>query len=242
MAFKKLYVNGDSWTYGQELGDDRIDELDYKFYNTWPWHLSQRMEIPQLINDGLGGGSCDRIFRTTVEYIKSQVTIEDTIFVLGWTSRERFEWPLMDTLTHHNGTDLEKHEYLKYVSVLFSQEVSPWTTYPGENLLEATIEDKVARLNALKNKWFRIREYEADTEKVEQYLYILDELVNAKGGEIYHFWALENPILKYSILKDSLMSITRKNGWSLCQKDHPDETTHKKIADIIYNGIENKRK
>ena len=82
----------------------------------------------------------------------------------------------------------------------------------------------------------------ADTEKVEQYLYILDELVNAKGGEIYHFWALENPILKYSILKDSLMSITRENGWSLCQKDHPDETTHKKIADIIYNGIENKRK
>jgi hypothetical protein len=38
------------------------------------------------------------------------------------------------------------------------------------------------------------------------------------------------------------MMITRENGWGLCQKDHPNEGTHKKIADIIYNGIENKRK
>ena len=62
---KTLYVNGDSWTYGQELRDDTTDDLSYKFYNTWPWHVAQHFQIPQLVNEGQGGGSNDRIFRKT---------------------------------------------------------------------------------------------------------------------------------------------------------------------------------
>ena len=46
MAIKKLYANGDSWSYGQELGDNLPDELDYKFYNSYSWFLFQRMKIP----------------------------------------------------------------------------------------------------------------------------------------------------------------------------------------------------
>ena len=36
-------------------------------------------ENSQLINDSLGGGSCDRMFRKTVDYIRSKDTIEDTM-------------------------------------------------------------------------------------------------------------------------------------------------------------------
>ena len=36
---KTLYVNGDSWTFGQELKDDNTDHPTYKFYITWPGTL-----------------------------------------------------------------------------------------------------------------------------------------------------------------------------------------------------------
>ena len=43
---KTLYVNGDSWTFGQELKDDNTDHPTYKFYNTWSWHVAQELKIP----------------------------------------------------------------------------------------------------------------------------------------------------------------------------------------------------
>ena len=43
--------------------------------------------------------------------------------------------------------------------------------------------DTIMRLNGLRNKWFRIREYDADLKKVEQYVYILNELVKGKGSK-----------------------------------------------------------
>ena len=58
---KTLYVNGDSWTFGQELKDDNTDHPTYKFYNTWSWHVAQELKIPNY-NEAQGGGSNDRIF------------------------------------------------------------------------------------------------------------------------------------------------------------------------------------
>ena len=236
MAIKRLYVNGDSWTYGQELGDELPDELDHKFYNTWPWFLSQRMNIPQLINDALGGGSCDRIFRKTVDFIKSKDTLKDTIVILGWTSAERFEWPTKYKRIFHNGTEQDFWEEITYVSMMFSQDVAQSDPDYREYM------DTIARLNGLKNKWFRIREYEADLKKVEQYVYILDELVKAKGGKIYHFWALGDTIPQYNLFDDNVMAITTNNKWPMCKHRHPTEETHQKIADIIYDAIQNKEK
>ena len=235
MAIKKLYTNGDSWTYGQELGDGFPDELDYKFYNTWPWFLSRHMKIPQVINDGLGGGSCDRIFRKTVDYIKSQDTIEDTIFVLGWTSEERFEWPSKVKKVFHDGWKEDYWEEINYISMLFSTEISNIG-----NSREYT--DTIMRLNGLRNKWFRIREYDADLKKVEQYVYILNELVKGKGSKIYHFWALGEPIQQHSIFPKTLIDIVIEKEWSVCTHRHPTEETQQKIADIIYDKIQSTAK
>lgn len=235
MAIKKLYANGDSWTYGQELGDNLPDELDYKFYNSWPWWLAQRMNIPQVVNDSLGGSSCDRIFRRTIDYIKNQKDISDTVFILGWTSAERFEWPTTKKLTHHNGYSDDEWEEVHWISMLFSNDVSA----SGH---ERTWHDKLARINQFKNKWFRIRDYQADLNKVEQYIYILNELIKEKNSTVYHFWALGQPIQKYNILDESLIKIADKKQWSREKYGHPTVESHQKIADIIYDKIQNTAK
>lgn len=236
MAIKKLYANGDSWSFGAELGDNLPDELDYKFYNSWPMFLSQRMGIPQVINDSLGGGSCDRIFRKTVEYIKSQDTIEDTVFILGWTSEERFEWPSKTNVRFHDGFKDDYWEDVVYISMMFSNEISHGPHADSEHI------DTIARLNGLKNKWFRLRDYEGDLKKVENYVYILDELVKAKGGQIYHFWVLGTPLPKYNLFNTTLSAITERNQWPRQKHKHPNEETQQKIADTIYDAIQSKRK
>ena len=232
MAVKKLYANGDSWTYGQELNDDQPGELDYKFYNTWPWWLAQRMDIPQVINDSLGGCSCDRIFRTTLNYIKSQKDISDTIFVLGWTSPERFEFPLVKKESYHDGYHTNTWEEIHYLCMLFSSPLVP--VVDGD---KREWNDKIARLNQLKDRWFRLRDYEVDKEKVKQYIYILNELVHLKGSKIYHVWALGNIEKEYSVLPCTLNELTTKNNWPRLPHRHPTVESHQKIADTIYDAI-----
>jgi len=236
MAIKKLYANGDSWSFGAELGDNLPDELDYKYYNSWPMFLSQRMKIPQVINDSLGGGSCDRMFRKTVDYIRSQDTIEDTMFVLGWTSEERFEWPSKIKHTFHDGFDNDYWEDITYISMLFSNELSYGPNADSQHI------DTVSRLNGLKNKWYRVRDYEGDLLKVKDYVYTLDELINAKGGQIYHFWVLGTPIPKYNLFDDTVNSIVERKQWPRKHHKHPNEETQQKIADIIYDAIQNRGK
>ena len=240
MALKKLYANGDSWTYGQELGEIpyRPDELDYKFYNTWPWWLAQRMKLPQVINDSKGGGSCDRIFRTTVNYIKNHEDLSDTLFVIGWTSAERWEFSLLNNYDFHNGTEIETHPYLHYVDLMYNNVLSvngdpSWT-------------DKMTRLQGLKNKWFRIREYEADLEKVRQYIYIITQLVESKGGTVHHMFALGDykhlELVDNNLLPYTLLMLVQQKGWSVKQHSHPTEETQQKIADTIYDALQKKRK
>lgn len=106
-----LYVNGCSWTAGSELeheielfepwaetqyakGISRDDFGLPEFYNmhNWPSFLGRKLNAT-VINDALGGGSNQRMIRTTLNYINSLTDKEqsDLVVVLGWTSAERSE-------------------------------------------------------------------------------------------------------------------------------------------------------
>lgn len=122
---KRLYVNGCSWTAGNEIecspefeqfikeqGWQRTDASDplnwdlqdaqgklvstvdkhYDLFN-WAGELKQQLGAEQLINDATGGGSNDRVVRTTVEYVKhlSPARRKNTLVVIGWTIADRSE-------------------------------------------------------------------------------------------------------------------------------------------------------
>lgn len=93
---KLLYTNGDSWTAGDEIVDYQVTDSDsIRYYNTWPWLLSQKLNIPMCINDSLGGTSNARIFRRTNDFIFRWIARDknpaDLTVVIGWTTPERSE-------------------------------------------------------------------------------------------------------------------------------------------------------
>lgn len=121
-----LYVNGCSWTLGNELDQDPefdtfIDELglykedptDYynwnlldknthkqvavnnEFFNEFNWgkKFANLFGIKNYINNAAGGGSNDRIVRTTLEYVNNLSTKErsEVLIIIGWTNADRKE-------------------------------------------------------------------------------------------------------------------------------------------------------
>jgi len=97
-SYKLLYTCGDSWTAGDELGDIHKDhQPTIKYYQSWPWHLAQNLDIPMVINEANGGGSNIRIFRKTnkfmLDWIKKGKNPADVLIIVGWTTPERSEIP-----------------------------------------------------------------------------------------------------------------------------------------------------
>jgi|TARA_Y100001938_G_C8093282_1_gene436474 hypothetical protein len=76
---KKLdYVNNDNWDIG--------------FDERWSKLLSKKLEIEE-INEAQHGGSNDRIIRMTMDWCSNNKSkLKDTLFVIGWTSFNRFEF------------------------------------------------------------------------------------------------------------------------------------------------------
>jgi hypothetical protein len=100
-----LYANGCSWTAGMELEYDtelfdawrsqqpaEFNIVDYYNLYNWPAYLGKKLDA-EVINASIGGGSNQRMIRTTLDYINSldQNQRDDLVVVLGWTSAERGE-------------------------------------------------------------------------------------------------------------------------------------------------------
>jgi hypothetical protein len=123
---KLLYTNGDSWTFGEEIPETSDAEVT-RYYNTWPWHLCQLTEIPLCYNDAVGGGSNDRIFRRTTEFIfkwiGKQKNPKDLTIILGWSTPERTEVSLKDRhcrITTNAVLDSTASQVRKYQNVYYS--------------------------------------------------------------------------------------------------------------------------
>jgi len=100
---KYLYANGCSWTCDGP--------------KPWPSFLGEKLSV-EVINDSKGGGSNDRIFRTTTNFlVENQDILNELIVVIGFT------WP----------TRLEYLEYTedgpKYKNVTWENEKALWPYY-----------------------------------------------------------------------------------------------------------------
>lgn len=84
-----LVTNGCSFTEGYCLGDKTM---------AWPSRLGKMLNM-DVHNLAVGGGSNDRIFRTSIQHLHLTEDIE--FLVIGWTGVARSEIPL------HNGSFLK---------------------------------------------------------------------------------------------------------------------------------------
>jgi len=88
---KLLYVNGDSMTFGDELGPPGDPICNTR---AWPRYLGEMLQIP-VVNDAKPGGSNDRIVRTTINFIANYLTdhrADGLRVVIGWSMAIRREF------------------------------------------------------------------------------------------------------------------------------------------------------
>ena len=99
---KYLYVNGCSMSDGSCLipySDERIKRLglnqtnwDIGFDERWSKLLSDKLGLEE-VNEARHGNSNDKIIRKTIEWcLKHQSDLSETLFVIGWTNHDRFEF------------------------------------------------------------------------------------------------------------------------------------------------------
>ena len=184
MLIKTLYANGDSWTFGQELKDDIADHLDYKFYNTWPWHVAQELNIPQVVNEGLGGGSNDRIFRKTIDFVRNYTgNPKELLVIVAWTTYERVEIPINVKRKHDNGYTQWEDDSNEYVSVLLN---SPITTKTGNNDTDRLLQDYHKNLTVLNSS-------KVNSIKFFNLQWLLKQVCENLGVNLQQVYALDNP-------------------------------------------------
>lgn len=77
-----LVVNGCSYTYGDELEDPATQ--------CWGYHLANDLNLP-LVNLAEGGSCNSKIYRDTMDFIRSHNTEDISYLIIMWSAFERFE-------------------------------------------------------------------------------------------------------------------------------------------------------
>jgi hypothetical protein len=203
-----LYVNGCSWTAGNELDEDPIfveqlakrgmtlhpaenhgvvnvkDSNDNivgvaaEFWNefTWAKNLADKLNLT-LVNDSTGGGSNDRIVRTTIDYVRNLTPEQrnSTLIIIGWTLSIRNEICVKDNQSVPNW-------YRFNATRKFSE------TLTGDHTLSLA---QIEQIDKIYKLW--MTEVFNDYERVQSYfqgVYVLSNLLENLGIQYYFFNAL----------------------------------------------------
>ena len=149
-----LYLNGCSWTEGHLLHEEKhimeyAETIGYKFYDKWlarkdnkdvgfPYrdifdkfnfaaNIAKKLNIPNIHNDAIGGGSNSRILRTTIDYIKnlSEEEKTKTLVIVGWTLADRNELFLEDKTGNADWARFNvAHRFNEFENDKFTEEFS----------------------------------------------------------------------------------------------------------------------
>jgi hypothetical protein len=118
--YKKLYINGCSFTAGNNLSEKEI----------WPYHLSKKLNL-ELINHSINGNSMQSIAYHSVNYL-STLDSNETLVVIGLTWPTRYMVSLLDSQVNVTPSTFGRED------VLLSRRLHP---YSIENLKKYGHED-----------------------------------------------------------------------------------------------------
>lgn len=225
---KCLYTNGDSWTYGTEIPIiDGYDEKSSKYYNTWPWFLSQNLAIPVCVNEAAGGGSNIRIFRKTNNFINNWLgqnkDPKNLTIVIGWTTAERTEIAdnnniysvKIDNVINYRKNNVDKQilEYQKIFYQLYSEEYGDYMT--------------VLYMINLRNVCINLGIKYYDFIAIGKEIKMWQQMVK-------NYWNLE---INNMYMNNTWIGEVVHNQWPQYQHGHPTVETHKIWADILTKNI-----
>lgn len=137
----KLLVSGDSWTFGSELRDPRIDFTNrndwsrdndsYRKSKIWPNKLAKMLGVDDkidLVNLAWASGSNDKIVRQVVDwimvnYISKNKSVNDLFVIVGFTREDRRDfyydgpekayWKTIWPSTYHDYGDKDINEFIR---------------------------------------------------------------------------------------------------------------------------------
>ena len=93
---KTLFTNGCSWTYGGGLDQpDTREHITHLQDNiVWPAHVQRLMNFDEKVSLAVGGGSNQRICRTTFDWVTKQTpeTLKNTTAIIQWSCVDRYEY------------------------------------------------------------------------------------------------------------------------------------------------------
>lgn len=222
--FDTLYAGGCSWTQGAETAPDRTPEsLKIMFESSWPWFVSRKHNINNLVNDGISASSNLRIFRRANEFIFNYLEQEkdpsSLLIVIGWTATERHEIGIGNKVAA----------------------LTPRRAYVDMQSPSTEVPDDIQKYHEYYYKLYS----DVYGEKL-QILYMtnlrllckslgiayLDFITLGKSGKYFQ----QFPFLK-DIVEESFQEYVSKNNLSVHQFNHPTKETHEIWADYISKKI-----
>ena len=213
---KYLVVNGCSFSEGACMYPNLKEIQDKKYENRFSKNLSEKLNCEE-INISQSGGSNDRIFRTTFDWIQSnKEKVKDTLFVVGLTTINR-----VDLYSKHDNRYIPAQPF-----------------YSGESIkliakyLNCSMDEAWSWINFKLDYTYDEKEV---SKKVERDCILLNNYVN---GNIIFFNALD----KVDIFINELDFLTfgeHKSWQELTGMDfgHPKEHHHHEMAEILFKHI-----
>lgn len=250
---KCLYAGGDSWTEGDELGSpitemspnnfdwDQFNTPLYRYHNSWPKLLADKLDIPVCINDGWRGTSGERIFRRASRFIRHWCKTRpgnELLVSVCWTTLERDELPLD---VQYNDGSIRPY-FIPYHHYSFNKpdwsqisEIPPmmWETIERMHPLYTLTVGEIGRSDMQYERMCNLRDIaKAHGVKLVQ-SFALDCPAFNKGDYRYRQdWQEE---LKY--LQPEFINFVRANNLKQAPGGHCLEEGHKSWANFLYEHI-----
>ena len=267
---KTLFTNGCSWTYGGGLDQpDTREHITHLQDNiVWPAHVQRLMNFDEKVSLAVGGGSNQRICRTTFDWVSKQTpeTLKNTTAVIQWSCVDRYEYyvpknnetyeiePGLPEEIHH--TILRQSLDNNAFSITDSRTIDRWAKVNPHGLI-SYYEDH-CDTNILQDATNRYRTWTEQEGLMTwlTHLGFLHDLFNHYEVEHY-FWQFhsyikgyDQPIQDYMYERFPFLEESRDHQWKYerirdvvagSNDSHPSEHGHLELAEYIIEAIAKKK-
>lgn len=237
---KCLYAIGDSWTEGDELGGTSWENVItpmYRYNNSYPKLLADKLGIPVCINDGMRGTSGARMFRRAARFMRQWQDInqsgDELMVVVCWTTLERDELPV-----DKDGKPCYiPYHYYKYNMPLYSQVSN----------IDPTIEQAMERMHPLYT--VTVGE-ESRAEMQYERMWNLEQIATTMGVTLIQCFALDNPHFSrqdnkfrkdwydsVNYLEPEFINFCKTRNIPLAPGGHCLEEGHQQWAEYLYEHV-----